>query len=141
MGSPLITSAVSGALAPGSTVYLAPAAMHPATNASPGSLMPGIPASLTKAIASPESTRSAISSARCLSLCSWQAISGFFIPRCVISSRVLRVSSQYTALMPFSVSIVRSVMSDRLPIGVAQRYSMGSSCTVVSISLIAVPTV
>ena len=120
-GSPLRTSAVRDAEGPGSTSKGSPLCMKAATSRSPGSDMPGSPASDTKAIASPSATRPAISSALPSSLCSWQDMRGLDIPSLDSMAPVLRVSSQYILWHSLSTLRARSVMSSMFPMGVGQR--------------------
>ena len=49
-GKPLFTSAGTNAVAPGKLVMATPAALHARTNKKAGSEMPGVPASVIKAI-------------------------------------------------------------------------------------------
>ena len=120
-GRPLITKAVREAEGPGSTSKGRPFFMKAATSRSPGSDMPGSPASDTKAIASPSATRPAISSALPSSLCSWQDMRGLDIPSLDSMAPVLRVSSQYILWHSLSTLRARSVMSSMFPMGVGQR--------------------
>ena len=53
-GNPLLTSAVVAAHGPGMQITSCPSALAADTSASPGSLIPGRPASLIKAIDLPE---------------------------------------------------------------------------------------
>ena len=68
VGSPLAVSAATSALGPGTDSTRKPAAIAALTTRSPGSLMPGLPASVTSATFSPRRSRSMISSLRLASL-------------------------------------------------------------------------
>ena len=101
-----------------------PFSMQRRTISSPGSLIPGIPASVTSAQDSPLDRRATISSPRAFLLCSKYEIIGFEIPKHDSSFRLLRVSSAATKSTSDSVLSARSDISERFPIGVATRYSV-----------------
>ena len=71
MGSPLATSADKNADAPGTGTIRMWCRTASATSRYPGSLTPGMPASLTMATLSPFSRCMISSAARVNSLCSW----------------------------------------------------------------------
>jgi hypothetical protein len=91
------------------------------TSVKPGSLMPGVPPSVTTATSLPcSSSRSSFSPATA-SLWSWNGIWWVSMPKCFSRTPVLRVSSAATRSTLFRTSIARAGMSPRLPIGVATR--------------------
>ena len=67
-GHPVIDSAVVNAEAPGKGTTLCPAASAAFTSIAPGSLMPGVPASVTKPI-SPASSLETTFCSRCGEVC------------------------------------------------------------------------
>ncbi len=117
--SPAALSAASALLGPGSGTTGWPAAVAAATSTAPGSLMAGVPASLMKATDSPAASRCSTCAAASCSLCACRASSGLLKPRWRSNCALTRVSSQATASTRPSTCTARSVMSARLPIGVA----------------------
>ncbi len=95
VGSPLTTSAASGADGPGTTVTSWPASAAAATSRAPGSDTAGMPASVTTATVAPAPTAANASKRRSASLraCS-ERVSTPVTPAWVSSPRVRRVSSQ-----------------------------------------------
>ena len=71
VSSPDSASAVTKAHGPGTAVTVTPASAHRRTRSSPGSLIAGIPASVTSAPSSPASRRWTSSGPRPSSLCRW----------------------------------------------------------------------
>lgn len=87
--------------------------------------MPGVPASLTMARCRPASRRRRMSSILRGCVWLWKLMSSFFgIPRSFRRFPVTLVSSQTTASHVFRVSMARSVMSPRFPIGVETMESV-----------------
>ena len=122
VGKPLITSAIVRAEGPGIAETVMPAFSAALTSRSPGSLMPGVPASLTNATSTSSSNSATTCSHASCSVCSLMTM--YFLPewpRCCNNKPVRRVSSQQTTDTEPSVSIARCDMSLRLPIGVATR--------------------
>ena len=132
VGRPDSTSAASAALGPGTTSTAQPASMHARTRSSPGSAIPGIPASLTY-------------TTRCAAL---DRVDDAAAPRCVRcararratghptghrpreqSARVRRVSSAAITSALRNSSTARGDRSPRLPIGVATNTSAGRGDT------------
>ena len=70
VGKPDRVRAVMAAQQPGTEVTVTPAAAHSATRSSPGSLIAGVPASLTSAQDSPPCKRSTMRGPRSFLLCS-----------------------------------------------------------------------
>ena len=101
--------------------------LHAPPRYSPGSEIPGIPASETKAIRAPPFSSATSSSARWRSLWAWQLTVGTPMPKCESSFCVWRVSSQATRSTLRKTRNARNVMSSRFPIGVATMYSPGAS--------------
>ena len=122
---PLITSAMVSADGPGIDDTVMPASTAAFTSRSPGSLMPGVPASLTSATSIPPSSLPTTSSQASNSVCS--LITMYFLPempRCCNSIPVRRVSSQHTTSAACNASTARGEMSLKLPIGVATNVSV-----------------
>ena len=108
------------AVGPGTASTSMPSAAASRTSTLPGSLMQGVPASVTTAtVRSSSSIRWGSEDARCSSLCWWLEMQGVSMPKWLSSARVTRVSSAAIKSALLSVSIARGVMSLRLPIGVA----------------------
>ena len=98
-----------------------PAATARRTIVKPGSEMPGVPASVTTATDLSSSSKAMIRSPARSSLCSWKAICGLWMSKCFRRKPVLRVSSLAITSTLRNVSSARSVISPKLPIGVATR--------------------
>ncbi len=81
--------------------------------------MPGVPASLTRAIVAPLRMRATNSGVRSSSLCSCRDTIGVWMPKCFKSTPVCRVSSAAIKELVRNVSHARALKSPRLPIGVA----------------------
>ena len=96
-----------------------PSPAQRATRSSPGSLTSGVPASVTRATSSPAASRASSSRVRAESLWAWKLTSGVSMPWRAHRRRVRRVSSAATTATERSTSSARSVMSPRLPMGVA----------------------
>ena len=123
--SPLMTNAIVSAEAPGIAETVMPDESAALTRRSPGSLMPGVPASLTSATLLPPSIRCTTSSQASCSVCS--LITMYFLPempRCCSNKPVRRVSSQHTTSALLSASVARCVMSPKLPMGVATNINV-----------------
>ena len=102
---------------------LAPALIAACTRRSPGSEIPGVPASETTATSCPADNSSTTRLASRCSVCSLHTARARAVtPRCCSSRPVRRVSSQHTSADCSSVSRARGVMSPRLPIGVATSH-------------------
>ena len=71
VGSPLALSAATRALGPGTGTTGIPLRRQARTSLNPGSLIPGVPASLTRARDLPSASMPANRSAASTSLCSW----------------------------------------------------------------------
>ena len=102
-----------------------PPPAHAATSSSPGSLTTGVPASVTSARSAPARRCSSSAAARGPARSgrgSWSSASS--ISWRSSSRRVSRVSSAAISGTARSTSSARSVMSPRLPIGVATTYSV-----------------
>ncbi len=123
---PEITSAVTAATGPGTADTRKPASSVARTSRSPGSEMPGVPASVTSATSSPATSVSSTSAMRLSSVCSLHtARRAALMPACWSSRPVRRVSSQHTSATLPRTSIARGARSPRLPIGVATRWRVG----------------
>ena len=125
VGKPLITSAIVRADGPGIAETVMPAFSAALTSRSPGSLIPGVPASLTSATSVLSSNSATTRSHASCSVCSLMTM--YFLPdrpRCCNNKPVRRVSSQQTTVTEPSVSMARCDMSLRLPIGVATSVSV-----------------
>ena len=113
------TIAGRSAEAPGRTIGSIPAAIAAEIKGIPGSLRPGVPASLTSAIVIPSPIKASICSIRPCSFRAFRLISLCFGSSSSCKRRpVLRVSSQAIRSACRSTRSPRSVMSSRLPIGV-----------------------
>ena len=112
------------ALTPGIGTTLMPASRTILTTTAPGSLMPGVPASVTRAIFSPPINSANNFSADWRSLCSCTAINFLTMPKCDSKPAVWRVSSAAITFTFLSVSSARKVISPKLPIGVATTYNV-----------------
>ena len=117
-GNPLCTSAGISAVAPGSVSTSIPASTHVRTNRNPGSEMPGVPASDTRAALRPAAIAPATISTVACSLNLWCERSFCSMPRCFSRNDVVRVSSARMKSTSRRTFTARSVMSSRFPIGV-----------------------
>jgi len=90
----------------------------------PGSETVGVPASDTRAMASPRINRPISDADLAASLCSWRLVVGVWIPYRVSNWAVRRVSSAAMSATSRSTRSARVVMSSRLPIGVATTKSV-----------------
>ncbi|CCX47854.1 unknown [Bacteroides sp. CAG:927] len=122
-GSPELTNAGTKAVAPGSVSTPISCLLHSRDSRNPGSLMPGVPASVINAIFSPDKRREIIGSRVSCSLNLWWLTSGVVIPKCFIITPDVRVSSARTRAQEFSTSMALGVMSDKLPTGVGTMKS------------------
>src|SRR6266852_1421522 len=121
--NPLTLTAEIAALGPGTGTTGTPCSTARRTSSAPGSLTPGVPASVTSASEAPCASRCRMGSARRASSYAGSAWNGFFsMPRCFSSWPVWRVSSATTPSQAASTSRARAVRSCRLPIGVATTY-------------------
>ncbi|CAB4574301.1 unannotated protein [freshwater metagenome] len=123
VGRPLIAAAITKAAGPGVAYTLCPAACTAATNCSPGSLIPGVPASLisdTVMLFARYSNTVAITSCSVCSLVTSKR-SGR-APMCFNNEPLRRVSSQHTMGEARNTDTDRGEMSSRLPIGVATSH-------------------
>ena len=123
-GSPELTSAGMRAVAPGSATTCWPAAMASRASRKPGSLMPGVPASLMRATVSPAFSRSTMAAEVPCSLNLWCDCRWFFMSKCFRRMPDVRVSSANTRSASLSMRTARSVISSILPTGVGTRYSV-----------------
>ncbi len=121
-GMPLIVSAASTALAPGTGSTAMPSSSAARINWSPGSESSGVPASVTTATDSPCRSRSSRAGRRAASLWACRLTIGVSMPACASSFAVRRVSSAAITRTSRSTRSARSVMSSRLPMGVATTY-------------------
>ena len=120
VGRPLAATAATGADGPGTTSIRWPASTTRRTTLSPGSEIPGMPASETRATVPPSSRRRITSVAALSSVCSSRrSRSAPTTPAWASRRPVLRVSSQATRSAAASVSTARGERSPRLPMGVA----------------------
>jgi len=71
VGRPEAESKATIAHGPGSGETVSPRLRHSRVTRKPGSLMPGVPASVMSAMTAPAATRSAMVTATSFSLCSW----------------------------------------------------------------------
>src|SRR5688500_19763469 len=83
--NPEATTAVNGALAPGTGSTWTPASTHAWTSSAPGSDTPGVPASVTTAIESPAASLAGNRGIRSWEVCSCKVGVGVEIP-CGVSS-------------------------------------------------------
>ena len=119
---PDTTSAERAAVGPGMIETARPARCAASTNRLPGSAIPGMPASLTKATRFPEATRVRTASICVCSLWSCTAhkrrgeVSAPIADR---RARVRRVSSQQMTAASLKMAFARSERSPKFPIGVA----------------------
>ena len=119
-GRPLSVTAMIAAEGPGVAVTVPPASMTARTIRSPGSLIPGLPASVMSATVLPAETSAEIFSRESCSVCSFTMSKVFSLtPMRCRSLLECRVSSQQITSASRSASTARAVMSCRLPIGVA----------------------
>ena len=102
-------------------ITVRPAARAAATRASPGSEMPGKPASLITATASPASRASSNWGMRPSWLCWWKLTSLLLMPKPASNRPLRRVSSQAMRLAPSNTLRARGDRSPVLPIGVPTR--------------------
>ena len=124
-GKPLSVTAMIAAEGPGVALTTPPASTTARTMRSPGSLMPGLPASVMSATIFPSATKATIFSRESCSVCSLTTSSGLSLtPMCCSNLLECRVSSQQITSASRSASTARAVMSDRLPIGVATSTSL-----------------
>src|ERR1700694_3009536 len=98
--------------------------MAPATNFSPGSLIPGLPASVISAQFSPEAIRSNSAAERRASANAGRLTVSLEIPCADSNAREGRVSRQAINDTLGSVSRARALKSARFPIGVATRNNL-----------------
>ena len=119
LGSPDAHRADMKAHGPGTGETFTPAARQARTILNPGSLTHGVPASLTSATFLP--SESILSSAEAADFSREFSLTNisFFSPSLLSRTPVTRVSSQATTSHSASVSLARSEISARLPIGVA----------------------
>jgi len=122
VGSPDDTRAASTALGPGIASTRIPAASAAWTSRNPGSETAGVPASDTRAMEPPSRSFSTSAPALRCSLCSCMLVVGVRISKWCRSFAVWRVSSAAIRSHSRSTRSARSVMSSRLPMGVATRY-------------------
>ena len=106
------------AVAPGSVCTSIPAATASRTRKNPGSLMPGVPASLIRAMVCPALSLSTIAADVPCSLYLWWDIRWFCIWKCFRSIPDVRVSSARMRSASLRIRMARSVMSSRFPTGV-----------------------
>ena len=106
VGSPLTTSAATSAAGPGHGRHVVAGVEHGrAPAARPGSLMPGVPASVTTATSPPSPSTASTSGIRAASVCSLQTASRTPLTPAWASSRpVRRVSSQQISAAPASAA-------------------------------------
>ena len=121
MGRPEPLSAATRAVGPGTGTTFTPRSSASATSFSPGSLMPGLPASVTSAQSAPASSRSRIRPARWPSAKAGRLTVSAATPKCSSSTRECRVSSHAMKATALSVSRARGDRSPRFPMGVATR--------------------
>ena len=107
-----LTSAVT-ALGPGIGTTAKPASCAAATMAVPGSLIAGVPASLTSATSCPSASSASTRVAASASLCAWALNTRALDPAWRNSTRVTRVSSAATAATARSVSLALGLRSER----------------------------
>ena len=119
LGSPDAHKAEIKAHAPGMGTTFIPARLHSRTILKPGSLMHGVPASLSSAMFFPSISFSSNAGAADFSREFSFTNIVFFMPSFPKSPPVTRVSSQATKSHSASVLFALSDMSARFPIGVA----------------------
>ena len=125
VGKPLAAKAESPALGPGITVIGIPRVRAPEDKTYPGSLMAGIPASLTTTTsdsAATSNTRSATDASEC-SLAA-NTVAEVVMSRAFMSLWIIRVSSATINEALASTWANRGEASPKLPIGVAARISI-----------------
>ncbi len=128
-GKPLMVTAMIAADGPGVAETTPPASMTARTIRSPGSLTPGLPASVMSATVLPLAMSSTILSRESYSVCSFTMRSGLSLTPMRCSSLLeWRVSSQQMTSASRRLSMARDVMSARLPMGVATRTSLPLMC-------------
>ena len=126
---PAADSRATTALAPGIGTTGNPASCAAATIRLPGSLIAGVPASVTNATLIPCCRRPSTCCAACTSLCAWAGKMSGRIPRWASKVRLTRVSSAATLATVRSTWAARVERSSRLPIGVATTKSVaGGRC-------------
>ena len=111
-----------------------PALAASLTRKNPGSLMPGVPASLISAMFCPPFSRSTTAAEVSCSLNLWWDIRRFSIPKCLSRMPDVRVSSASIRSTSLSILIALNVMSSMLPTGVGMIYNMPILATNVLIS-------
>src|SRR5262245_16698566 len=118
-GTPAAESAAATADGPGTGTTSMPAARASRTSRKPGSEMPGVPASVTRATEAPSASAFKICGPRASLLCSKYETVGVWMSKCESSARVRRVSSQAISATSRSTRSARADTSSRLPMGVA----------------------
>ena len=123
-GSPELTSAGTKAVAPGRVSTSMPWRLHSRESRNPGSLMPGVPASLMSAMTAPSlNCRTTALTASC-SLNLWWLRMGVAMSKCLSSTPLVRVSSASTMSAALRTSTALGVMSPRFPTGVGTMYNL-----------------
>ena len=127
VGRPLITSAATTEVGPGTMLTSSPASESRETSNVPGSEMPGVPASLTTATVPPSATHACTRSTRAPSLCPCRDKSRSpcdppaGMPIAERRALVRRVSSQQIRSATSRTCRARVERSPRFPMGVATR--------------------
>ena len=124
VSKPATARAASTALGPGMGSTRIPASIAARTRRPPGSETVGVPASDTSATSSPRCSRSTSAAAFLDSLCSCRLVVGVAIAWRARSCAVRRVSSAAITAASRSTRRARTVMSSRLPMGVATTNSV-----------------
>jgi hypothetical protein len=124
VGKPDAERAASTALGPGTASTRIPASIAALMRTPPGSETVGVPASDTKAMLSPCFRRAINAPDFPASLCSWRLVLGVAIACRASRCAVRRVSSAAINAASRSTRSARTVMSSRLPIGVATTNSV-----------------
>ena len=134
VGSPLMTRAVIAALGPGTVSTVWPAAAAARTSRSPGSEMPGVPASVTTATWRPASSSPStrLTEAASFWSCTARRRLPAGMPAWLSNLRLWRVSSQAMTSAARNASTARGAKSPRLPIGVATRVNRPPAASEVS---------
>jgi len=140
VGRPLITSAIVSAEGPGTAVTTPPALITATTSRSPGSLIPGVPASVINATFEPVVTSETISSRASYSVCSL-ITTNFFAGHTKVGEQLARVSRVFATNNVCRFECVNRTLRNvpEISDGVATRTSAprfvapdGGSCSLVT---------
>ena len=123
VGRPLITNAMIKAAGPGIAETMCEESIAARTKREPGSLIPGVPASVTRQTSRPSLRASRTRGIELCSVCSSTRIKVALIPRLCSSKPVRRVSSQQTKPARVSASMARGEISPIFPSGVATKIN------------------